>query len=148
MLEVTIEVFQKIFGTKIKNPGSSSLTNVLTRDCISLLWRTWGNQKQDWNWHYTPYNEWSWTQRSFQPLYREYVIKYQNILEWSRTMSRSLATVQNRTGLLNVSKIFYSSRPPLPPIQKSCKSHKNYQSIKTPSLPNHKSKGPERALDL
>ena len=38
MLEVKIKVFQKFFVTKIQNPGGSSLTKVLTRDCLSLLY--------------------------------------------------------------------------------------------------------------
>ena len=37
MLEVKIKVFQKFFATKIQNPGGSSLTKVLTRDCLSLV---------------------------------------------------------------------------------------------------------------
>ena len=32
-----MKVFQKLFATKIQNPGSSSLTKVITRDCLSLL---------------------------------------------------------------------------------------------------------------
>ena len=32
-----IKVFRKFFATKIQNPGGSSLTKVLTRDCLSLL---------------------------------------------------------------------------------------------------------------
>ena len=36
MLEVKIKVFRNSFGTQIQNPGGSSLTKVLTRDCLSL----------------------------------------------------------------------------------------------------------------
>ena len=38
MLEVKIKVFQKCFATMIQNPGGSSLTNVLTQNCHSLLY--------------------------------------------------------------------------------------------------------------
>ena len=38
MLDVKFKVFQKFFfATKIQNPGVSSLTKVLTQDCLSLI---------------------------------------------------------------------------------------------------------------
>ena len=33
-----IKVFRNFFGTHIQNPGGSSLTKVLTRDCLSLIY--------------------------------------------------------------------------------------------------------------